>query len=609
MYIKKAKQAYQKRVEYYSKISNKLFENINSISTIRFIVAIATIVSTIFFERIGASYSFWVALLVGTAIFIYLVIVHKKLKNKHKYITNLEEIYTSSIMRLEGGWIEFQDGGLEFKDEEHSYSYDLDIFGQGSLFQWINTAKTHMGRSRLANIFEYANDNKEIINKRQQSINELSKKLWWRQRLQAEAKMIIHVDSDINDLLSWARNRNDIFNRTLIVMMVRLVPVVTILTLLLSYGTNIIPRFIPFFLLFTQAIMILLSAYRVSQEFAIVHKYHGTIKAYRRILNHFEKTKFYTGYINELKSRLINDKGITAVEQLKKLEIILNRALNRKNMMFFPINVITLWDYQCMIDLEKWRRQSGLLIEEWLKVIGELEALSSLAVIRYDYPNWSMPIITEGDSIINARSMGHPLLTNKQVYNDVTLQEPSRVLLITGSNMSGKSTFLRTIGINLILAYSGAPVCATDMTCSIFNLHTCMRTSDNLEKGISSFYGELLKIKNILNATKEDKKVFFLLDEIFKGTNSYDRHIGAKMLIKQLYNNGASGLVSTHDLELGDMETENKSNVKNFHFREYYKDNKIYFDYKLRQGISTTRNALYLIKMIGIETDDMDKTD
>jgi len=136
-----------------------------------------------------------------------------------------------------------------------------------------------------------------------------------------------------------------------------------------------------------------------------------------------------------------------------------------------------------------------------------------------------------------------------------------------------------------------------------------MRTSDNLEKGISSFYGELLKIKNILNATKEDKKVFFLLDEIFKGTNSYDRHIGAKMLIKQLYNNGASGLVSTHDLELGDMETENKSNVKNFHFREYYKDNKIYFDYKLRQGISTTRNALYLIKMIGIETDYMDKID
>lgn len=170
--------------------------------------------------------------------------------------------------------------------------------------------------------------------------------------------------------------------------------------------------------------------------------------------------------------------------------------------------------------------------------------------------------------------------------------------------MSGKSTFLRTIGINLVLAYVGAPVCALSMTCSIFSIHTCMRTSDNLEKGVSSFYGELLRIKDILNSTKQDKQVFFLLDEIFKGTNSYDRHMGAKMLIKQLYNNGASGLVSTHDLELGSMEKDNETKIRNFHFREYYKGDKIHFDYKLKPGISTTRNALYLIKMIGIETED-----
>lgn len=602
MCFKEAKQVYQKRAEYYSRVLNKLAKNINYISTLRLIVAIATIASTI-----KALYFSLAAFLLGTAVFIYLVIIHKKLKNKHKYISNLKEINTCSIMRLEGRWIEFEDRGLEFKDEEHSYSYDLDIFGQGSLFQWINTAKTHMGRLRLANILKYPADNKETINKRQQSISELSKKLWWRQRLQAEAKMIDHEDFDIVELLSWAKNKNGIFSKPLIITIVRLLPVVTILALLLSYGVSIIPKYIPFFLLFTQALMIFLSSYKISKEFVIVYKYHSTIKAYRRILKHFEKTRFNTEYINELKARLINNEGITAIEQLKKLEVILHRADNRKNMIFFPVNVLTLWDYQCMIDLEKWRRQSGLLIEKWFEVIGELEALSSLAIIGYDYPNWSIPIITEEDSTINSKSIGHPLLTNKQVYNDVILQKPCRVLLITGSNMSGKSTFLRTIGINLILAYSGASVCATSMTCSIFSIHTCMRTSDNLEKGVSSFYGELLRIKNILNATKKDKQVFFLLDEIFKGTNSYDRHIGAKMLIKQLYDNGASGLVSTHDLELGSMEVENESKVKNFHFSEYYQDNKIYFDYKLRPGISTTRNALYLIKMIGIEIDDINK--
>jgi len=512
-------------------------------------------------------------------------------------------------MRVEGRWTKFTDRGLEFIDEEHSYSYDLDIFGQGSLFQWINTGKTHMGRVRLANTFKYPTDNKEIINKRQQSISELSKKLWWRQRLQAEAKMIVHEENDIIDLLSWARNKNRIFSKPFIIKILRTLPIVTILTLVLYYKANIIPKYIPLFLLLIQSLMILFSTFKMSQEFAIVYKYYGTIKVYTRILKHFEKTKFHTEYINELKDKLVNHKGITAVEQLKKFEIILNRVENRKNMMFFPINVITLWDYQCMIDLEEWRRQSGSLIKEWMDSIGELEALSSLAVIRYDYPNWSMPIITEEDSIINSKSIGHPLLTNKQVHNDVTLQEPSKVLLITGSNMSGKSTFLRTIGINLILAYSGAPVCATSMTCSIFNIYTCMRTSDDLEKGVSSFYGELLRIKNILNETKKDKQVFFLLDEIFKGTNSYDRHIGAKMLIKQLYNNRALGLVSTHDLELGDMEVGNESKVKNFHFREYYNDNKIYFDYKLRPGISTTRNALYLIRMIGIEIEDIDKNE
>lgn len=212
-----------------------------------------------------------------------------------------------------------------------------------------------------------------------------------------------------------------------------------------------------------------------------------------------------------------------------------------------------------------------------------------------------MPKILNSQSTIKAKELGHPLLTNQRVCNDIEISGKTKVLLVTGSNMAGKSTYLRTAGINLVLAYSGAPVCSESFSCGVMDIHTSMRVSDDLQNNVSSFYAELLRIKEIVKATKKEKQVFFLLDEIFKGTNSEDRHEGAKMLIKRLLRDNAIGLVSTHDLELGDLEEESSRRVKNYNFQEYYEDDKIHFDYKLRRGVSTTRNAMYLIKMIGID--------
>lgn len=209
--------------------------------------------------------------------------------------------------------------------------------------------------------------------------------------------------------------------------------------------------------------------------------------------------------------------------------------------------------------------------------------------------------------MFNAKSMAHPLLGDRAVCNDLTLKKPSNIVLITGSNMSGKSTLLRTAGVNLVLAYAGAPVRAKKFSCSIMNIYTCMRISDNLEENISSFYGEILRIKGIVEACGRGEQVFFLLDEIFKGTNSIDRHLGAKILIKNLENGKTCGMVSTHDLELAEMEEESGGKIKNYHFKEYYEDGKIKFDYKLRTGVSTTRNALYLMKMAGIDIGESPK--
>lgn len=340
-------------------------------------------------------------------------------------------------------------------------------------------------------------------------------------------------------------------------------------------------------------------------ELQEVYECKEAIKDYGRMLFRFEKEKFSSEYLKQLQEGLINSSGENASSQIRRLEKISDSITNRGNMMFLPINILLLWDYQCAISLGRWKQESGKKIEGWISAAGNIEALCSLGCLSHDHPEWCFPAIRDEKSIFKARNLGHPLLGEGMVRNDVAFREKERTLLITGSNMSGKSTLMRTCGISLVMAYAGAPVCADSMECSIMRLYTCMRIGDNLEKNISSFYAELLTIKNIVQASKEPGQVFFLLDEIFKGTNSSDRHTGAEQVILQLIKNGAMGMVSTHDLELGELENETKGIIKNYHFEEQYKDGKISFDYKLREGVSTTRNALYLIRMAGIEINEI----
>ena len=265
-------------------------------------------------------------------------------------------------------------------------------------------------------------------------------------------------------------------------------------------------------------------------------------------------------------------------------------------MAYIIINIAFMWDFRCITMLSKWKSKNGKYLKSWLEVIGEFEALSSFANIAFENESWCFPDLHEEGMILKAENLGHPLLGQRRVCNNITIKDKGSVLLITGSNMSGKSTFLRTVGINLVMSYCGAPVCASSFTASIMNVYSCMRVSDNLEKSISSFYAEILRIKMIVNASKGNNEIFFLLDEIFKGTNSIDRHLGASMLIKQLSKSGASGMVSTHDLELGDLEKE-MAKLSNYHFQEHYENGDLRFDYKLRRGISINRNAMHIIKM------------
>lgn len=616
---------YKKRNARYNLLLKKHQKGINNISSLRLVIFVLVLVILIETYILKRFYLFEIVILIATVLFCYLAHLQKNTENRKKYITILCEINGTSIKRLNGEWIHFEDTGEDFIDENHNYSYDLDIFGKGSLFQWINVANTYIGRQRLKEIFTEKPQNEQNIYDIQSAVKELEQKIYFRQRLGVEGKIICNNKQNPKELFLWIKKRSNYILKKQVIWFLRFLSMVTAITTLTLvvriiyyiisalFASNksapeifyLIPYYIPVFLIMIQCVILRLKREDRMENLNIAEKYNDDIKTYRHMLRHIEKHKFKSEYIVNLCKKLYDNEGKSASKQIGDFSRICESIADRRNMLYPILNSILMIEYHWTISIEKWKINSGNNFEGWINTIGELEALCSIAVIKYDNPCWSMPNIVTGSSKIIAKNMGHPLLGKKRVCNNLKVEAPHSVMLITGSNMSGKSTFMRTVGVNIVLAYAGAPVCANQFCCTIMDLYSCMRVSDNLGQNISSFYAEILKIKNIVKASKEGKQVLFLLDEIFKGTNSRDRHTGAMILVKQLSETGNLGFVSTHDLELGEMENHRNSKVKNYYFSEYYKENEIHFDYKLKIGVSPTRNAIYLMRLAGIEVEEI----
>nr|WP_254903738.1 DNA mismatch repair protein [Clostridium tyrobutyricum] len=601
----------------------------NNISNLRLAVFILGIIALIIMYLLKKYFLFDSILLDMLILLFYLAYIQKNITNKKKLLAALYEVNEISTKRLNGRWKIFNDNGEEFIDKHHKYSYDLDIFGNNSLFQWMNTAHTYVGRLKLKEILTEKPQNEHNIYDRQSAIMELGPKVYFRQRLEAEGKIIYNNEQDPKKLFSWIGASENCRLKKQVTWILKILSMVTAITSLMlairviNYLLNIfidtdrslpkifyvIPYYVPIFLVSIQCIILRIKRKDRLKNLVVAEKYNYNIKMYKGMLKHIEKYKFKSKYILNLYKKLYNNDGLGASKQLEAFSRICGSIANRRNMLYSILNPILLLDYHWNISVESWKIKSGKNFKKWIDVIGELEVLSSISTIKYNNPCWTMPKIINGSSRITAKTIGHPLLGEKRVCNSLNIGKSYSVMLITGSNMSGKSTFMRTVGVNIILAYTGAPVCAEQFCCTIIDLYTCMRIDDNLAQNISSFYAEILKIKNIVKASKERKNVLFLLDEIFKGTNSIDRHTGAMILISQLSRNGNLGIVSTHDLELGKMADYKNSKIKNYHFSEYYTENKIYFDYKLKLGISSTRNAVYLMKLAGIEIEAINEFD
>ena len=592
-----AEEFYKSNIENNSEESSTLSAKVNIIGWSRLVVVLICALIDYFLYRQNKIMLIIVVTIFLVGVFLVLVFYHNNIFEGKKRIDLLININEKGLKRLSGEFKSFKDNGLEYLDDEHSYINDLDVFGNNSIFQYINDTVTKGGREELTKLLkrEKVLTNNEI-KQRQEAIRELGEKAVWRQKIIVEGNLKKSKDINLYSLVKWSEDKES--SSPLRVAIACTFMLVTIFSIYLTIE-GIIPESFLILDLMVNYIVVKMLSKSMAKELRLFESIKNGVDGYSKILSLIETEKFNSLYLKSLNSKLKNDK-VSCKEEMKKFSSVLDWAGNSKyNAYYLILNVLLFSDVFLMRSLEKWRERNGDKLEEWLKVMNEIDALSSISNISFENENWTYPVILN-ENEIEGSNIGHPLLGRKTVRNTFSLKGEKKVSLITGSNMSGKSTFLRTLGVNLLLSYIGAPVCADKFSCGIMNIYTCMRTKDNLEESISSFYAEILRIKILIEACKKGEKIFFLLDEIFKGTNSKDRHIGAIVLIKQLIQYGGVGLVSTHDLELCDLERENKS-IINYNFREFYENDKIKFDYILRTGKSETQNAIHLMKLAGIE--------
>lgn len=556
-------------------------------------------VCVLLFIKANLFYGF-LSLAIALIAFIYLVVKHSRILRDLERLHCKVEINRMYLDRMQPDWVNFSDCGQEFVDDAHPYSGDLDIFGPKSLFQWMNVAHTYHGRKALRGLLENPDKSMDAVKMRQKSVKELIGKLDFCQELQSEGLLAKGSSSDPENLLFYTEEQSKRFKNDWVINLFYILPAAVILTFVLFFLGSSIPFFVPLLLLIIQMTICAVGYKRNAEIINTIYVVKKYLDAFGNLLLLIEREKFEDRHLCGLRDELFYNKK-PASASLKKLEYIANAIdIKFSTVLYFILNFGLLWDYHCVFALEDWKKQYGRQIRKWLETVGQVEAIASLAVIGHMYPEWAFPTFSVKGLKFDSERMGHPLIPKDVcVCNDFEISNGACV--ITGSNMSGKTTLLRTVGINLVLAYSGAPVFAQRLECSVMDIFTSMRVHDDLNSGISTFYAELLRIKMMIDYSHKEKPMIYLIDEIFMGTNSLDRITGARSVLKNLSKHWIIGLISTHDFELCELEQENRMNVKNYHFTEKYSNNEIQFDYKLRPGRSKTTNAKYLMKMVGIE--------
>ncbi len=577
---------------------NHLYKKKSMLGWFRF-TAIAGVIAAVYFLL---PYGIWYSIITGTLLlmlFIRLVFADFKNKFSINHLKLLIKINDDELNAIAGNYLYFKNGS-EHIPKEHFYATDLDIFGHASIFQYINRTNSEMGSGTLADWL--LNPAKaEDISKRQASVKELSAQPIWRQELQAFGAAEKIQNETVVRLQKWF-DADYSFIKTRFWILARYGIPMLLLTVLILNFNDLISTYTRNYFLLAATLFAFFVSKKVTPMHQQVSKMTEELEVLTKSIRLIEETDFKSSLLQDMQKQFTVHHN-KASKQIDKLKKILERLDLRFNyLVFIPLNILFQWDLQQAIALEKWKEQNHQHVLKWFSVLGEFEALNSFATLCFNHPDWCFPVLSQEHFFMEGKDIGHPLIeTDKCVSNPIKLEHTGELMLVTGSNMAGKSTYLRSIGVNTVLAMAGAPVCATYFCLSPVQTISSMRIADNLEENTSTFYAELKKLKIIIDKVNNNEKVFILLDEILRGTNSLDRHTGSAALIKQLIKHNAACIIATHDVELAKMKEQYPGNILNYHFDVQVNKDELYFDYRLKEGICTSLNASILMKKIGIE--------
>ena len=530
--------------------------------------------------------------------FAWLVSRQSRYERQMNYFKDLRHINENEINSIQTRG-NIYDKGSDFNNDKHFYTSDLDIFGKASLFQLMNRAATAPGNVKLA-AWLSAPAKKVTILERQVSVKEIAAKNQWKLELQTLLLFANKSDSNqLSGLFTYLHTPLNIPGEATLSKYIKIAPYL-LLAAVIGCFFSPIAQLAALLLGAANLIIVVSKGGYIAKSSAIADKISKVLAGYAIVFDKLENEEWQAAYNSALTKKIKENKTSKNIAALSKLIDKMSYSLIM--VVGFVLNVFLLWALKQTIAIEQWKRNNHESLEDAFEIIAEFEALISIAGLKFNYPEWAIPQIEDSEAYtLITKNIAHPLINSQtRVTNDYELNNTFKVDIITGSNMAGKSTFLRTIGINTVLALCGAPVCADSMQVSVITMVSYMRIKDSLNESTSTFKAELDRLQMLLAAVEHEYKVFFLIDEMLRGTNSVDKYLGSKAVIEQLIAKHGVGMVATHDLEIAKLETAYPDYVRNFYFDIQVKDGEMLFDYKMKHGECKTFNATLLLKQIGI---------
>lgn len=585
---------YHRRLEHWQVEHARAEQRFRQLGNLRLLTGVAAVAIAGVALGPGWISAWW--LLAPVVVFSGLAIVHDRVDRGRSGAARGIAYYEHALGRLTHQWIGHGSQGERFRDPKHVYADDLDLFGRGSLFELLSTARTGAGESTLAGWLAALSEREEV-SARQEAVRELTSRMDLREELALMGEDIrAAVDAKI--LAQWGeRPAVQFFGGARVAALVLAVAALATFALFLAHVVTLVP--------FLFVVLAEIGYYMAVRD-GVRHIMAGVgtpareLQLLMLLLEQLERESFESARLRELK-RALETEGKTASQQIRRLGRLIELLDSARNQFFGPVAAPVLWIPQFAMAIERWRQHCGSRIGKWTGAIGEFEALCSLASFAFERPEAVFPELIEEGPLFDATGINHPLIAQESsVPNDVAIGGATRLWIVSGSNMSGKSTLMRAIGLNVVLAWAGAPVPCTRLRISRLHIGASMRANDSVIDNKSRFYAEIERLRDIVNLARAGLPTLFLLDELLSGTNSHDRRIGAESLVKGLVAKGAIGLVTTHDLALARI-ADTLDGAINVHFEDHLEGGEIRFDYRLRPGVVTRSNALELMRAVGLD--------